>query len=76
MNKIDIYTSKDCHFCHEAKDFFNTNHLEFTEHNVSTDVEARKFLMKKGIMSVPYIIIDEHEMLGFNKEEIEKLIQL
>lgn len=76
MSKIDIYTSNDCHFCHEAKDFFNDNKLEFTEHNVSKDIDARKFLMKKGVMSVPYIIIDENELVGFDKEKVQELIKL
>lgn len=75
MSKIDIYTANDCDFCHEAKDYFNEKHLEFTEHNISLDKDAKKQLIKKGVMSVPFIVIDEHEMRGFNKEEIEALMK-
>lgn len=76
MSKVDIYTSNDCHFCHEAKEFFKENSIEFTEHNVSSNVDARKFLMKKGVMSVPYIIINETELVGFDKEKIQELINI
>ena len=75
MSKIDIYTTKECHFCHEAMDFFNENKLEYTEHNVSADKEARKFLITKGVMSVPFIVIDEQEFRGFNKEELQSAIK-
>lgn len=75
MSKIDIYTSNECHFCHEAKDFFKEKNMEFTEHNVSKDPNARKFLMKKGVMSVPYIVIDDEEILGFDREKIQNLIK-
>lgn len=75
MSKIEIYTSNNCHFCHEAKEYFKTNNLEFTEHNVSNNVDARKFLMKKGIMSVPFIIVDDHEILGFDQAQIQSLIR-
>lgn len=74
-NKVDIYTSNECHFCHEAKDFFREANIEFTEHNVSNDPSARKFLMKKGVMSVPYIVIDNQEIRGFDKNKIESLIK-
>jgi glutaredoxin 3 len=75
MSKIEIYTSNDCHFCHEAKDYFKSNNLEFTEHNVSNDVNARKFLMKKGVMSVPFIIIDDNELIGFDKSKVEAIVK-
>lgn len=75
MSKIEIYTSNDCHFCHEAKNYFNENNLEYTEHNVSSDVSARKFLMKKGVMSVPFIIVDDKEILGFDKEQLQSLLK-
>ena len=74
MKKIDIYTSNNCQYCHEVKDFFNESNLSFTEHNVSVNKEARKEIMKRGYRSVPLIIIDGHEVLGFDKEKIVTLL--
>jgi hypothetical protein len=31
--------------------------------------------MKKGVMSVPYIIIDDQEFRGFDKEKVEELLK-
>ncbi|TDT46041.1 glutaredoxin-like YruB-family protein [Fonticella tunisiensis] len=76
MAKVEIYTSDTCHFCHAAKEYFKENNIEYTEHNISKDMEARKTLMKKGYMSVPLIIIDGEEILGFDKDRIKNLLNL
>lgn len=76
MKKIDIYTSSTCKYCHMAKDFFKENDIPFTEHNVSENPEARKELMKKGYMSVPVIIVDGEEMVGFDQEKLKELLGL
>lgn len=76
MHNVEIYTSDGCGFCHMAKDFFEENSIKYTEHNISKDMQARKELVKKGYMSVPLIIIDDEEILGFEKERVEKLLGL
>ena len=76
MKKIDIYTSDTCGYCHTAIDYFNENNVQFIEHNISSNPEARKELMKKGYRSVPLIIIDNEEILGFDKEKVALLLEL
>lgn len=76
MKKVDIYTSSSCVYCHEAKEFFQENNIDFTEYNISDDIEARKTLMKKGYRSVPLIVIDGEEILGFDKDEIEQKLSI
>ncbi|MPM85527.1 hypothetical protein SDC9_132608 [bioreactor metagenome] len=76
MNKVEIYSSDTCGYCHEAKEFFKENNVEYLEHNVSKDMDARKALMKKGHMSVPVIIIDGEEFVGFEREKIASALNL
>jgi glutaredoxin len=76
MKKIDIYTSDTCGYCHAAMDYLNENNIEFTEHNISSNPESRKELMKKGYRSVPLIIIDDEEILGFDKDKVSSLLGL
>lgn len=76
MSKVIIYTSEGCRYCHAAKEFFNENNIPYTEYNITKDKEARKELMKKGIMSVPYIIIDGNEVLGFDSYKIKSLLNI
>lgn len=76
MANVEIYTSNTCTYCHAAKEFFQANNVEYTEHNISEDVEARKALMKKGIMSVPFIVINGEEILGFDEAKIKSALNL
>lgn len=76
MDNVEIYTSETCHFCHAAKDFFDKNNVNYTEHNISKNMEARKDLMKKGIMSVPFMIINGEEMMGFDEQKVSNLLKL
>jgi glutaredoxin-like YruB-family protein len=76
MAYVEIYTSETCPSCHDAKDFLMKNNIDFKENNISKDMEARKTLMKKRYMSVPVIIIDGEEMLGFDKERLSNMLHL
>lgn len=76
MNKVEIFTSENCGFCHEAKDFFKENNIDYIEHNISEDAEAKKTLIKKGFRSVPVISIDGKEIMGFDKEQVSSLLGL
>lgn len=76
MKKIDIYTSETCSYCHAAKDYLSANNINFTEYNITKDSQARKALIKKGYMSVPLIIIDDHEISGFDREKLSHILNL
>lgn len=75
MKKVEIYTSNSCGYCHMAKDYFKENNISYEEYNVSENPQARKELMKKGYMSVPVIVIEGEEVVGFDKHRIEKLLE-
>jgi glutaredoxin 3 len=76
MKKVEIYTSPTCGYCHEAMEFFVENKVEFEEHDISKDKEAKKTLMRKGYMSVPVIVVNGEEMLGFDKEKLTAALGL
>ncbi|KDR94528.1 Glutaredoxin-like protein, YruB-family [Peptoclostridium litorale DSM 5388] len=75
MNKITIYTSETCGYCHMAKEYFDEKGIAYEEKSVSADSSARKELMKMGYMSVPVIIIGEETIVGFDKQKIESLLK-
>jgi glutaredoxin 3 len=76
MNKVEIYTSDTCVYCHRAIEFFEENNIYYVEHNISRDVEVRKSLMQKGYRSVPLIVINDVEVLGFDRDKIESLLKI
>ena len=73
MKKIEIYTSDTCIQCKKAKEYFQKNNLEIIEYNISTNQEYKRELIKKGYLSVPVIVIDGQDVLGFDLTRIEQL---
>jgi glutaredoxin 3 len=73
---VTIYTTPTCGYCKVAKDFFKTQHVPFTEHNVASDQrKAEEMVRKSGQMGVPVIDINGKVIVGFNKPEIEKALK-
>ncbi len=75
--QVIVYSTPTCHFCHMAKDYFDNNKIEYTDYDVSTDLEARQAMMdKSGQMGVPQIIIGDDLIVGFDKPKIDELLGL
>ena len=76
MKKVVIYTAEGCSHCHAAKEFFDNNKITYTEYSISHNKEVKKELMKKGVMSVPYIIIDDVEFREFDEDKIKSILNI
>lgn len=86
-HSVTIYSTPSCHFCHQAKDFFNENSISFTDHNVAEDTEKRTEMMNMtGQLGVPVIVLTETNeageatkeevIIGFNESRIKELLSL
>ena len=76
MKKIEIYTSETCIQCKKAKEYFQNNNLEFIEYNISSNQEYKRELIKKGYLSVPVIVVEGQDILGFDLTRIKQLTGL
>ncbi len=75
QKEVIIYSTPTCHFCHMAKDFFDTNGIAYTDHNVLEDKEkAKEMVEKSGQMGVPVIFIDDKMTVGFDEDRIRELL--
>ncbi|MEG2789882.1 MAG: glutaredoxin family protein [Romboutsia sp.] len=74
MKKVEIYTSDACGGCIQAKDYFKEKGVNYIEHNINKNSDARKELIGMGYMSVPLILINEEHVLGFDLKRIEELL--
>ena len=74
MAEIKVYTSNTWPYCTLAKSYLDEKGVEYIERNVQTDKEARKELMGMGHMGVPVIIINGEEIVGFDKDKIDSLL--
>ena len=76
MKKIETYTSDTCIQCKKAKEYFQNNNLEFIEYNISSNQEYKRELIKKGYLSVPVIVVEGQDILGFDLTRIKQLTGL
>ena len=71
MKKVEIYTSDTCIQCKKAKEYLQNNNVEFIEYNISSNQEYKRELIKKGYLSVPVIVVDGQDILGFDLNRIK-----
>ena len=81
MKSVTIYSTPSCHFCHEAKEYFDANNVAYTDHNVVEDAEKRQEMVdRSGQMGVPVIFVgdgDDAEMvIGFDQPKLAELLEL
>lgn len=72
--KITIYSTESCGMCVAAKNLIKKEGLDFEEVNLSKDKEAMAMMREKGVMAVPFIVINDVEIAGYKPGEIMKAI--
>lgn len=75
MKDVTVYTSSTCPYCNLTKDYLVEKGVEYTEKNISTDSAAREELMAKGHAGVPVVVIGDEEIVGFDKDKIDQLLE-
>jgi len=60
-----------------AKDFLTEKGVSFEEYDVLANVEKRQEMIEKsGQMGVPVIVVEDKIMVGFDEQELSKLLGL
>jgi glutaredoxin 3 len=84
MANVEIYTWTFCPYCIRAKSLLKGKNVEFTEHNIQGDNEARDNMAQRagGRKSVPQIFINDQHIGGCDdlhaldaKGELDALLQ-
>jgi glutaredoxin 3 len=58
-----------------AKEFLSQKGVEFTEYNVANDAAKLKEMMdKSGQLGVPVIVVDDQVLVGYDPDELEKML--
>jgi len=74
---INIYSTPTCPYCHMVKDYLKGKGIEFNDYNVAEDQsKAQEMVEKSGQMGIPVIEIDNNIIVGFDKPEIDRLLNL
>jgi glutaredoxin-like YruB-family protein len=75
--KIKIYSTSKCGVCHAEKEFLKEHKIEFEDLDVFIDKEAQAEMIEKtGQYSVPVTDIDGKIIIGFNKEELKRILNI
>ncbi len=76
MPKVKVYSTPTCTYCIILKRYLDGKNISYEEIDISEDEEAKQRMIEKtNQMTVPVMEIDDEKfVVGFNKEEIEKLI--
>ncbi len=77
MTNVTIYSTPTCVYCNMAKNFFKSNNVAFTEHNVASDLDKRKEMIDKtGQMGVPVIDTGSEIIIGFDENKLRTVLKL
>ncbi len=75
--RVIIFTTPTCGWCRRAKEYFRMHRINFKEIDVTKDPYGVKELQKlSGQTGVPVILINNRPIVGFNKNLIDKLLDI
>lgn len=75
MEKIRIFSQPTCTACNELKEYLKNKGVEFEDHNIIEDNKAlEEMLHVHKVRVTPLLIIGNDRMIGFNPDELEKLL--
>ncbi len=76
-NKVIVYSTPTCPYCHLAKDFLKENKIAFEDVDVSKNQDrAQEMIEKSGQMGVPVLDVNGTIIVGFDKDAIKKALKL
>lgn len=74
---VIVFTSPNCSWCRTAKEHLRRHKISFREVDISRDERAARDLQRMtGQTGVPVIMINNRPVVGFKKDEIDRLLGL
>jgi len=75
--RIVVFTSPSCGWCGKVKSYLREKGFRFRDVDISKDPHAAQDVVRKtGQMSVPVVLINSRAIVGFNKAEIDRELQI
>ena len=74
---VKVYSTNSCPWCVKAKNYLKSINVQFEEFNVQEDMTARDEMINKSKqMGVPVLDIEGTVIVGFDKNAIDKALNL
>jgi len=75
--KIRVFSTPSCPYCFTLKEYLKERGFDFEDIDVASNKEAlEEMSQKSGQMSVPVVDIGGEMIVGFDKEKINKLLNI
>lgn len=75
MDKIRIFSQPTCPACNELKEYLKKKSVAFEDYNIIEDHKAlEEMLHVHKVRVTPLLVIGDKKMIGFNPDELEKLL--
>ncbi len=75
--RVILFTTPTCSWCRTAKNYFKQLRVPFKEVDVTRDAYGLKEMVRvSGQQGVPVILINNRPIVGFDKNKIERLLNI
>ncbi len=75
--QVVVFTTPTCSWCKKTKQYLMEHRIRFREVDISRDQQAAKDLVRRtNQMGVPVTLINSKPVIGFNKPEIDRLLNI
>jgi glutaredoxin 3 len=76
-HSVIVFTGPACPWCRRVKQYLRSNKISFKEVDISRNKHAAKDIMRRtGQTGVPVVLIDNRPIVGFNREKIDRLLDI
>lgn len=74
MNKVTVYTKKNCPQCIMTKQYMDALNIEYEAIDTTENEEAREYVKSLGFQTLPVVVVESGEAwFGFRPENIDLL---
>ena len=75
--KVVVFSTPSCSWCRTLKQYLKQHSITFRDIDVSRDAAAARDMVRRtGQQGVPVTLINNKPIVGFNKNEINKLLHI
>ncbi len=72
-----MFSTPTCGWCRRLKNYLKEKGFRYRDVDVSKDPKAAQDVVRKtGQMGVPVVLINNRPVVGFNKQEIDRLLRI
>jgi glutaredoxin 3 len=77
QKRVIVFSTPTCTYCNQAKRYLRERGVRFRDVDVSKDADAARDLVRRsGQQGVPVFDVGGRIIVGFNRPEIDKLLEL